>query len=203
MRDDSHYLAGTVRAVLDTDLVTAQTAAALRRRLEPSDAHFHVLGADGLRLLVAICDRLIPQSDRESPIDLAQRLHRNIAIGDGDGWRYATLPGDRAALIVGVAAVDASARTMTGMSFLGLDDDGRDTVLAAVQRGDAPRKEWEPIVQKRWFEELLVAVAELYFAHPIAQEEIGYLGMADAQGWAEVGLGARAAFEPVELHSND
>ncbi len=203
MTDDSHYPAGTVRAVLDTDLVTAQTSAALRRRLQPSDAHFHVLSADGLRLLVAICDRLIPQSDRESPIDLAQRLHRNIAIGDGDGWRYATLPGDRAALILGVAAVDASARTMTGMSFISLDDVGRDTVLAAVQRGEAPHMEWEPTFQKRWFEELLVALAELYFAHPIAQEEIGYLGMADAQGWAEVGLGARAAFEPVELLSND
>jgi hypothetical protein len=39
-----------------------------------------------------------------------------------------------------------------------------------------------------WFEELLVEASEIYFAHPLAQQAMGYLGMADAQGWTATGL---------------
>jgi NAD(P)-dependent dehydrogenase (short-subunit alcohol dehydrogenase family) len=40
----------------------------------------------------------------------------------------------------------------------------------------------------RWFEEALVEATEIYFAHPLAQERIGYVGMADAAGWSAIGL---------------
>ena len=199
MISDHHYPAGTVRAVLDTDLVTAPTARALRQRFSPVEPHLHLLGEEGAALLYAICDRLIPQPDRADPIDIAARLHAQVATGGGDGWRYAALPSDAAALVSGVAGVDASARAMTGHGFLDLDDAARDGVLSAVQRGDPPGDAWATLDTARWFEELLVAVTEIYYGHPVAQEEIGYLGMADAPGWPEVGIGARAAYEPVEL----
>lgn len=194
---DHRYPIGTVRAVLATDHVTAPTAAALRRRQQPVDPHLNRLGATGIALLVAICDRLIPQADRDEPIDIVARLHRDVAAGGGDGWRYASLPADGTALVAGVAAVEASAHAMTGRGFLDLDEASRDAVLDAVQCGAALGAAWRELDQKRWFEELLVMVTEIYYGHPIAQEEIGYLGMADAHGWPDVGLGARAAFEPV------
>ena len=199
MSGDHHYPEGTVRAVLDTDLLTAPTARALRQRLGPVEPHFHLLGEEGAAMLRAICDRLIPQPDRADPIDIAIWLHAQVATGGGDGWRYAVLPGDAAALIAGVAGVDASARLLAGRSFLELDDATRDGVLSAVQRGDPPGDAWTTLPAARWFEELLVAVTEIYYGHPVAQEEIGFLGMADAPGWPDVGLGARAVYEPVEL----
>ena len=199
MSGDRRYPAGTVRAVLDTDLVTAATARALRRRLGPVDPHAPLLDEAGAALLASICDRLIPQPDRPEPIDIAARLHAQVATGGGDGWRYATLPGDATALVAGVAAVDASARAMTGKGFLVLDGAARDGVLSAVQRGDPPGDAWATLDAARWFEELLVAVTEIYFGHPIAQEEIGYLGMADAKGWSDVSIAARAVHEPIEL----
>ena len=201
MIGDHHYPAGTVRAVLDADLVTAPTARALRQRLRPVEPHLHILGEDGAVLLEAICDRLIPQPDRADPIDIAARLHVQVATGGGDGWRYAALPVDAAALVAGVAGVEASAHAMTGHAFIDLDDAARDGVLSAVQRGDPPGDAWATLDAARWFEELLVAVTEIYYGHPVAQEEIGYLGMADAPGWPDVGIGARAAYEPVELAS--
>ena len=201
MTVDHHYPVGTVRAVLDTELVTAPTAAALRQRLSPVEPHLHLLGEDGMAVLAAICDRLIPQSDRTEQIDIAARLHAQVAVGGGDGWRYAALPGDAAALVAGVAAVDASARAATGHGFRELDDAARDSVLGAVQRGDAAGDAWATLDARRWFEELLVGVTEIYYGHPAAQEEIGYLGMADAPGWTDVGLGARASYEPVEVAS--
>ena len=194
---DSRYPVGTVRAVLDTGLVTPPTAGALRQRLGPVQPHPDLLGQEGAQVLAAICDRLIPQPDRAEPIDIAARLHRDVAIGGGDGWRYATLPADGAALVAGVAGVDWSARALTGQGFLDCDDAARDHVLETVQRGAMRGPAWQGLDQVRWFEELLVAVTETYFAHPLAQEEIGYLGMADAQGWPEVGFGAREPFEPI------
>ena len=199
MSGDNHYPDGTVRAVLDTELVSAPTARALRQRLSSVKPHLHLLGEEGAALLGAICDRLIPQPDRTEPIDIATRLHAQVATGGGDGWRYAVLPGDAAALIAGVAGIEASARLMAGRGFLDLDDAARDAVLSAVQNGDPPGDAWITLDARRWFEELLVAVTEIYYSHPLAQEEIGYVGMADAPGWSDVGLGARADYEPVEL----
>ena len=198
MTGGHRYPEGTVRAILDTEFVTAQTALALRQRIGEVAPHTAVLDADGMAVLAAVCERLIPQPDRAEPIDLAARLHHAVATAGGDGWRYATLPTDEVALIQGVSALDASARTMTSRGFCELDADGHRLILSAVQKGVAPKAAWPGLDQARWFEELLAAVTEIYFSHPLAQEEIGYLGMADAQGWDEVGFGARAAFEPVE-----
>jgi len=40
----------------------------------------------------------------------------------------------------------------------------------------------------RWFEELLCALVELHYAHPLVQVSIGYDGMADAHGVQAVSL---------------
>ena len=40
----------------------------------------------------------------------------------------------------------------------------------------------------RFFEELLAELTENYYAHPLAQEEIGYVGMADLPKWVNIGL---------------
>lgn len=202
MRDD-HYPAGTVRALLDTDLVTAPTVAALRRRLEPVAGHNGLFDESGIALLAAICERLIPQGDRAEPIDIAARLHRQIATGGGDGWRYATLPQDGAAWRAGVTGVDESAHALTGRRFVELEQDARDAVLIAVQRGTARGATWSNLDAKRWFEELLAATCEVYYSHPLAQEEIGFVGMADSHGWDQVGIGARAAHEPVTLPTTE
>ena len=100
-----------------------------------------------------------------------------------------------------MAGVEESACAMAGRGFVELDDAGRDAVLAAVQGGAAPGATWSTLDPRRWFEELLAAACEVYYSHPVAQEEIGYVGMADGHGWDEVGIGARAPFEPVEQPS--
>lgn len=196
---DHHWPDGSVRAVLATDLVTPATRAALAARLLAVAPFTPVLDAAAAGLLAAVCDRLVPQPDRAEPIDIAGELHRKLASGGGNGWRFDSMPGDVAAMRAGLAAIDASAGAMFGGAFSTLTVEQRDAVLLAVQSGTAPGAGWTRLDPARFFEELLAGVAESYWSHPLAQEEIGYLGMADAQGWATVGLGARAAFEPVEL----
>lgn len=49
----------------------------------------------------------------------------------------------------------------------------------------------------RAFEELLAEGAEIFFAHPLAQDDLGYAGYADAHGWTRIGLGEREARDPA------
>lgn len=198
MRHDDRYPADTVRSILDTPLVTPATASAVRARLAAPEGS-GAFDAPARRTLRAAFDGLIPQSDRREPIDLAAIVENRLATGAGDGWRYADMPDDIAALQIGLAAIEASACRLFDASFADLDSMTRDRLLFAVQRGDVPTDLWAGLDPKRFFETLLVAVIEAYYGHPLAQEEIGYLGMADARGWQEVGLGARAPHEPEPL----
>jgi len=56
---------------------------------------------------------------------------------------------------------------------------------------------WRTLPAARFFEELLAEVVETYYAHPLAQEEIGYAGMADAPGWRAIGLDEREERDPA------
>ena len=66
------------------------------------------------------------------------------------------------------------------------------TTLAAVLQdlaeGHPPGPAWETLDAVRFFEELLAELTETYYAHPLAQEEIGYVGMADLPAWTKIGL---------------
>ncbi len=181
------YPAHSVTDLIGGALLTPATAAALRDRIAPVDPPAKtVLDERQLAVLAAVAARLVPQPDRPTPIDLAARLHRRLADGKGDGWRYADQPADAELVARGLDALAAA-------GFAGRDGAGQDELLRNVQAGGA---DWPGISSARWFEEVLAGVVDLYYSHPLAQEEIGYAGMADARGWQDVGFGARAAHEP-------
>ena len=190
------YPVGTVRALLDSDLVTAPTAATLRQRLAGLEPHPDVLGPLAATL-AAVCARLIPQADRMPPIDVAGALHARLASGIGDGWRYAALPPDEVAWRSGLRGIDETARAGFDGDFAALAADEQDDVLRAVQTGTARGAVWRTMPSARFFEDLLAAAVEAYYAHPLAQEEIGYAGMADAHGWRAIGLDQREPQEPL------
>ncbi len=69
------YPSGTVRALLESDLVTEPTRKALRARLdENNDAYLpRFFNEESFATLRAACARLIPQPERTLPIDVAAR----------------------------------------------------------------------------------------------------------------------------------
>ena len=197
---DRAYPVGTVRSLLASDRVTPATAEALRRRLlGPRPPGGEVFDAEAYRTLEAVCARLIPQPDRDPPIDVAAELHTRLADGIGDGWRYVDLPPDRIAYVRGIVGIDQTSAALFGEPFIALAGANRDAVLRALQTGVADGETWRTMKSDRFFEELLAQVVDIYYAHPLAQEEIGYAGMADARGWQAIGLDARDAHEPVPL----
>ncbi|MBA3845920.1 MAG: gluconate 2-dehydrogenase subunit 3 family protein [Planctomycetes bacterium] len=186
---------GDVRALLATDLVTPATRQALTQRLSaPRVDVGRFFAADSLRTLQAVCARLLPQSERTDPIDIAGVIDGRLADGKGDGWRYDVLPADGEAYQLGLREFDRHAHAQSGAPFHALAPVDQDRVLVDFQRGEVPT--WTAEAARRFFEELLAEATESYYSHPIAQQEIGYVGMADAPGWQAIGLDQREAREP-------
>ena len=192
--EQSPYPSGTVRSLLETSQVTPKTRDVLKARLaEEPVLKPSFFDTESFEILRSVGDRLIAQSHG---IDLAGALDRRLATGTGDGWRYNTMPPDSIAHQSGLAGVEESARILFGRGFVVLSESEQDRVLTAIQQGKAPGKTWETLPSVRYFEELLVELTETYYSHPLAQEEIGYVGMADAKGWQAIGLNQLEPWEP-------
>jgi gluconate 2-dehydrogenase gamma chain len=202
------YPEGTASRLLATDLVTPKTREVLSGRIaayqNPDTSEPRFFTDAEFRTLRAVCARLIPQPDRERPIDLAGAIDQRLAAGRTNGWRYDSMPSDTEAFRRAMRGLNETARAMSnddrvtdhGTHFEMLDGHVQDMVLTAVQRGDAAGATWETMPSARWFEELLTELAALYYSHPIAQDEIGYAGYADAHGWQLIGLDELESFEP-------
>ena len=186
---------GGVRALLRTGFVTAPTRRALQSKLDREPSEPRAFDRHAFATLQAVCDRLVPQRSRR--VDIAGALDQRLADNKRSGWRYDVLPPDLEAYRRGLAGLDESAGLMFGASFLELPPERRDKVLGALAEGHPPGATWDALPAGRWFEVLLVEVAEIYFAHPLAQEAMGYLGMADAHGWAAIGLDEDEADAPA------
>ena len=194
------YSAGSVRALLETEHVSAATRAALRERLDgPTVREPAFFTLDEFATLWAVYDRLIPQPDWAEPIDIAGEIDRRLAAGMSDGWRYDVLPADGEMYRAFLGGLDVMARQRGEAVFRALDGIEQDEILAAVQRGAVTGEAWERMPAVKCFEEVLAEVAETYYGHPLAQEEIGYVGMADLPAWTQVGLDERDEREPLPL----
>lgn len=194
------YPPGTVRALIDSDLVTAPTRSALRARLgKPAAATPRFFDHHAFHTLQAVCARLIPQPERPQPVDLAGLLDARLADGASDGWRYAEMPREAVMHAHGLMGFDQTAQAGFGLAYVALSGAPQDTVLSAVQSGEAEGAVWALMNPARYFEELLAQLADIYYAHPLALEAIGYAGMADARGWHAIGLDERDAYEPAPI----
>jgi hypothetical protein len=192
-----YYPPGTVRGLIESDLVTPPTRRALRDRLHHRPAAPRFFGLHSFAVIAAACARLIPQPERERPIDLAALLDERLAGGEGDGWRYARMPAGAEMHARGAVGLDQTAQEMFGCGFAQALSPERDAVLHAVQSGRALGEVWREMDPACYFEELLALLVDIYYAQPLALEEIGYVGMADGHGWQAIGLDERDAHEPL------
>ena len=192
------YPVGTVRALLDTDLVTPATRTALTSRLEPPSegAKPRFFSDHDFTTLTAALARLLADPAQPSARELALAIDSRLAGGKADGWRYDALPPDGEAATLGLRGLDQASLLMHQADFAELQPEQQNAVLTAVQAGHAPGDIWETLPGALYFEDLLAEAASYYYSHPIAQEGIGYVGMADAHGWTKIGLNEREAWEP-------
>ena len=138
-------------------------------------------------VLDAVQARLIPQPDREAPIPITPWIDDRLHRGQGDGYRFETMPPMEEAWRIGLAALDAEAKAMHGRGFPELDPHDQDDVLARVQQGEVETEAWGSMPPGQFFShELLDAVVTVYYAHPDAWSEIGFGGPASPRGYVRL-----------------
>ncbi|CCH56674.1 hypothetical protein BN8_06055 [Fibrisoma limi BUZ 3] len=196
-----HYPEGTVRALLNTDHVTPATRTTLEARLSlhaPYEPQFFT--ASEYVLLKAVCDRLIPQTGSDTDyINIARGIDERLTRNESNGWRYDSMPPDQDAYQLGLAGLEATAQSRHQQSFLHLPDAQQDDLLRLIQQAEVEGEPWDRLPAERFFEEILAEAVENYYSHPLAQEAIGYVGMADTPAWQRLGLNTLDDREPRPL----
>ncbi|MDJ0367523.1 gluconate 2-dehydrogenase subunit 3 family protein [Hymenobacter sp. H14-R3] len=191
----------TSQDLLPSAHVSAATRAALTQRLAETGAAYtpQFLAPETFRLLEAVAARLFPQPERPVPIPLAPSVDQRLAEGRADGWRYDALPPDREAYRLGLGGIQEIAQALFQADFEQLETGQQDDVIKALASGTPPGAVWQELPADRFFEEMLAEITEIYYAHPWAQDEIGYTGYADLPAWTKIGLNEKEPREsPVE-----
>ena len=156
------------------------------------------LAPEAFALLEAVVARVFPQPDRpDNPILLAPAVDQRLANGESDGWRYDAMPPDREAYRLGLGGINEIAQALFQVDFVALEFAQQDQVIQAVADGRPPGPIWQTLDASLFFEEMLAELTENYYAHPLAQQEIGYAGFADLPAWTKIGLNEKEDREPA------
>lgn len=138
--------------------------------------------ADEVALLTAICERVLPQDDRDAAhrIPIVPQIDKRLYEGSTDGYRYADMPPDPQAYRRALQAIDDTARRRFARGFLDLAVHERETLLAALYDGEVTGAEdsWDGLPVHRFWTLLVQDCVEAYYSHPYAWDEIGFGGPA-------------------------
>ena len=164
---------------------------------------FRYFSNDEIRLMQAICDRLIPQDDRDEAhrIPIVNYIDERLYSRRIDGYRFEDMPPDHEAHRLGLQGIEAVARHMYNRSFTELEPLQQDRVLQSLHDCTPPAGEeiWSRLPVRRYWMLLLQDAIEGYYAHPYAWDEIGFGGPAYPRGYMRLENGKPEPWE-VEEH---
>ena len=139
------------------------------------------------------------QNTEERIFNPAGTIDKRLAANKADGWRYDIMPDDRIAYVIGIDGIDEFAFAMFKKSFQELYLSDQIYLLEKIQKGETIGNNWNDIIPSLFFEDLLAEVTAIFYSHPFVQQQIGFVGMADANGWNNIGLDSKDAIEPDEI----
>lgn len=156
------------------------------------------------RILVAVCDRIMPQPADRPPVPLAgyidQRMRDDIRVG----FRNAALPPQGEAWKRGLHALNAEALDAHDTAFDRLAADQQDDLLHRAEDGRLHHPAWRGMDCQLLFNERIMAdIIAAYYAHPTSWNEIGFGGPASPRGYVRMQNNRRDPWEPVEAGPGD
>lgn len=154
-------------------------------------------------LLRAVIDTVLPQPERSEKerIQVEAYIDEKLYTNAGDGTRQASLPPQREMWPQGLHAIDEEAKAAHGCSFKALGADQRHALLKRIDDGkaDAGAAFWKGLPPKQFFRHVLLKQAvKVYYAHPLAWNEIGFGGPAAPRGYLRLGPDMRDPWEAEE-----
>lgn len=180
----------------------ATTRDAIRRRMQeiPPLRFFDERQA---RLMTLLCAHMLPQDDRDArhriPIlpFIDQRLHE----GRTPGYRFEAMPPDGDAYRLGLEAIEQMAHANHDRDFAALAWREQDVLLKSIHDAKPlPGADdvWQRMPIHRWWALVLQDIAEVYYAHPLAWDEIGFGGPAYPRGYMRLEDGRAEPWEVDE-----
>ena len=161
MSDPDRLITGPLLTDATREVLAARVAQA---RLPYTPTHF---STQEFALLEELSRLLVPHDPATLP--LARAVDARLTRGDADGWRYDELPPDAEAYSMLLLTLPDGFQAMQHRAQV--------ASLSQIQQ-----------THPRVFEDLLAELTESYYAHPVNQLGIGYVGFADARGWSRTGL---------------
>jgi hypothetical protein len=154
------------------------------------------------RLMQAICDRLLPQDDRdeEHKIPVVNYIDNRLYHKRIDGYRFEDMPPDDEAHRLGLQAIEAIAKHMFSDSFINLNPTQQDQVLKSIHDGQPPAGHdiWQRMSVTRYWMLIMQDVVDAYYAHPYSWDEIGFGGPAYPRGYMRLEGGRPEPWEVEE-----
>lgn len=153
-------------------------------------------------LMECICDRLLPQDDRDAShkIPIVPQIDKRLYDDTHDGYRYEGMPPDREAFLLGLHAVEQIAQSIYGKGFTSLEPRDQEEILRSLHDG-RPRGAhtiWERMPVQRFWMLLLSDCVEAYYAHPWSWDEIGFGGPAYPRAYMRLEHGEPEPWESQE-----
>jgi len=176
-----------------------QTRAVVRRRLEEIPC-IRFFTSEETELLEAVAERIVPQPDRgqAEKIPIVPWIDEKLYEDKRDGYRYEEMPPQQEAWRFGLRGINETAHALFEKEFVDLDPLSQDVVLTHVERGDPPGAAWKLLPASRFFKDVLcITIVKIYYAHPLAWNEIGYNGPSSPRGHVRKWQGG---VDPWEAH---
>jgi hypothetical protein len=180
-----------------------QTREVVRLRLEEIPP-IRFFTDEEARLLDAVAQRIVPQPDRGEAerIPIVPWIDEKLYEDKRDGYRYEEMPPQQDAWRLGIKGINETAQALfEEKQFVDLDPLSQDVVLTHVARGDPPGATWKLLPAARFFKDVLCStIVKIYYAHPLAWNEIGYNGPSSPRGHVRKWEGG---VDPWEAPSRD
>lgn len=161
--------------ILGSERVSRRTRTAMLARTRPVPDDASGWSTEQRAIVAALVAHVLP--DHDDRLDLARRIEAAILGGEGDGWRFATLPADAEAWARGLATLD----TLSG-GFAALDRARQAEWLERIAMGDAEAPENADGLSGEqmtlWFQDVRAEMVRQWTALPSTMAAIGYDGFA-------------------------
>jgi len=165
-----------------------QTRDAIRRRLEQVPT-IRFFTEPERRTLEAVVEQILPQPDRTptQKVPIVPWIDKKLFDDTRDGYRRDVLPPQQISWRMAIRGIDETAQALYGMAFSDLGSDPQRLVLERLQQGEPPGKTWQILPSHVFFSKVLtVAIVKIYYAHPMAWNEIGYHGPSSPRGYSRI-----------------
>ncbi|MGB7133544.1 MAG: gluconate 2-dehydrogenase subunit 3 family protein [Candidatus Sulfotelmatobacter sp.] len=150
----------------------------------------------------AVFDHLLPQSDRaeDRKLPILNQVDHRLDTNQTQGYRFENMPPDRDAYELGMRAINEEARTRFQRDFNACSYEQREAVLKAIHDGEPIAAEdiWKKMSVHRFWQLIMGDVADAYYAHPWAWDEIGFGGPAYPRAYMRLERGEPEPWEVEE-----